>query len=54
MHLYVSGCKQNNVPVVYTAWANLKKTQNMDVGQVGFHRDKEVKTNLAKQIRNMS
>jgi len=23
-------------------WANLKKTAGMDVGQVGFHRQKEV------------
>ena len=22
----ISGCKQNNVPVVYTMWSNLKKT----------------------------
>lgn len=32
----------NNVDVVYTMWANLKKTGSMDVGQVGFHKDKEV------------
>lgn len=32
----------NNVDVVYTMWSNLKKTAGMEVGQVGFHRDKEV------------
>jgi hypothetical protein len=29
-----AGCKTNNVVIVYTPWANLKKTQGMDVGQV--------------------
>lgn len=37
-----SGCKMNNINVVYTAWANLKKTGDMDVGQIGFYRQKEV------------
>lgn len=32
----------NNVDVVYTMWDNLKKTGGMDVGQVGFFKDKEV------------
>lgn len=32
----------NNVSVVYTPWANLKKTADMDVGQIGFHRQKDV------------
>jgi len=40
--LAVSGCKANNVDIVYTMWSNLKKTPDMDVGQVGFHRQKEV------------
>lgn len=40
----IQGCKQNNLDVVYTMWANLKKTAGMDVGQVGFHRQKEVRT----------
>lgn len=38
----LSGCKMNNINVVYTPWANLKKTGDMDVGQIGFHRQKEV------------
>lgn len=37
-----SGCKMNNINVVYTPWANLKKTGDMDVGQIGFHRQKDV------------
>lgn len=36
------GCKMNNVNVVYTPWTNLKKTADMDVGQIGFHRQKDV------------
>lgn len=32
----------NNINVVYTPWANLKKTGDMDVGQIGFHRQRDV------------
>lgn len=39
----ITGNKMNNVDVVYTMWDNLKKTAGMDVGQVSFHRDKDVK-----------
>ena len=39
---YPKGCKTNNISVVYTEFGNLKKTQKMDVGQVGFHDDKKV------------
>uniref|UniRef100_G1NMV4 Coiled-coil domain-containing protein 25 n=1 Tax=Meleagris gallopavo TaxID=9103 RepID=G1NMV4_MELGA len=39
----IQGCKMNNVNVVYTPWTNLKKTADMDVGQIGFHRQKDVK-----------
>ena len=45
-YLFLSGNKQNNLDVVYTMWANLKKTANMDVGQVGFHNDKEVRLQI--------
>ncbi|XP_057404130.1 coiled-coil domain-containing protein 25 isoform X7 [Balaenoptera acutorostrata] len=41
--LKIFGCKMNNVNVVYTPWSNLKKTADMDVGQIGFHRQKDVK-----------
>ena len=30
----IQGCKLNNVSVVYTLWANLRKTASMEVGQV--------------------
>nr|DBA25524.1 TPA: hypothetical protein GDO54_009903 [Pyxicephalus adspersus] len=40
----IQGCKMNNINVVYTPWANLKKTGDMDVGQIGFYRQKEVKS----------
>ncbi|XP_076463022.1 coiled-coil domain-containing protein 25-like [Babylonia areolata] len=39
----IQGNKMSNVDVVYTVWHNLKKTPAMDVGQVGFHKDKEVR-----------
>ncbi|KAJ8904031.1 hypothetical protein NDN08_000561 [Rhodosorus marinus] len=39
----IEGNKQNNVGIVYTMWSNLKKTGDMDVGQVGFHDQKGVK-----------
>ncbi|XP_065332922.1 coiled-coil domain-containing protein 25 [Cloeon dipterum] len=39
----ISGNKMNDVDVVYTMWANLKKTESMEVGQVGFHKEKEVR-----------
>lgn len=36
----------NNVNVVYTPWSNLKKTADMDVGQIGFHRQKDVSVHI--------
>ncbi|WIA37859.1 hypothetical protein OEZ86_014708 [Tetradesmus obliquus] len=36
----IQGCKSNDVTIVYTPWANLKKTASMDVGQVGFYDEK--------------
>ncbi|KAF7830134.1 coiled-coil domain-containing protein 25-like [Senna tora] len=40
----IQGNKVNNVDVVYTPWSNLKKTASMDVGQVGFHNARMVRT----------
>lgn len=35
-------------------WANLKKTPSMEVGQVGFHKDNEVrKIKVAKRINEI-
>jgi predicted ribosome quality control (RQC) complex YloA/Tae2 family protein len=39
----IQGNKLNNLDVVYTPWFNLRKTQGMDVGQVGFHNPKLVR-----------
>ncbi|XP_030947540.1 coiled-coil domain-containing protein 25 isoform X2 [Quercus lobata] len=41
---YMAGNKVNNIDVVYTPWSNLKKTASMDVGQIGFHNPKMVRT----------
>lgn len=50
----ISGNKLNNVDVVYTMWENLKKTAGMDVGQVSFHRDKDVrKIRVEKRINDI-
>ncbi|OAD55285.1 Coiled-coil domain-containing protein 25 [Eufriesea mexicana] len=50
----IEGSKINAVDVVYTMWSNLKKTQGMEVGQVGFHKDKDVrKIHIAKQMNTI-
>lgn len=47
----IEGNKMNDIDVVYTMWSNLKKTQGMEVGQVGFYKDKDVrKIHVAKRI----
>lgn len=38
----ILGCKVAKVNVVYSLVTNLKKTGDMDVGQVGFHEMKRV------------
>lgn len=44
----------NNIDVVYTMWENLKKTPAMEVGQVSFHRDKDVrKIRVEKRINEI-
>uniref|UniRef100_A0A8C0VIL8 Coiled-coil domain-containing protein 25 n=1 Tax=Cyanistes caeruleus TaxID=156563 RepID=A0A8C0VIL8_CYACU len=40
----IQGCKLSSVSVVYTPWSNLRKTPDMDVGQIGFHRHKDVRS----------
>ncbi|XP_030801191.1 coiled-coil domain-containing protein 25 isoform X1 [Camarhynchus parvulus] len=40
----IQGCKLSSVTVVYTPWSNLRKTPDMDVGQIGFHRSKDVRS----------
>lgn len=44
----------NDIDVVYTMWSNLKKTPSMEIGQVGFHKDKDVrKIHVAKRINTV-
>ena len=40
-HKSIEGVKKAEVDVVYTMWSNLKKTNEMVAGQVGFHNEKE-------------
>ncbi|EGG14032.1 coiled-coil domain-containing protein 25 [Cavenderia fasciculata] len=39
----IQGCKENNVSIIYTPWANLKKTRDMEPGQVMYHDESQVK-----------
>jgi hypothetical protein len=48
----IQGNKLNNLDVVYTPWYNLRKTQSMDVGQVGFHNPKLVRTVRVETRKN--
>lgn len=44
----------SDIDVVYTMWSNLKKTQGMEVGQVGFHKEREVrKMRVAKRLNTV-
>ncbi|PBC25394.1 coiled-coil domain-containing protein 25 isoform X1 [Apis cerana] len=50
----IEGSKMNDVDVVYTMWSNLKKTQGMEIGEVGFHKDKDVrKIHVTKRINTI-
>uniref|UniRef100_A0A1W7RAS3 Coiled-coil domain-containing protein 25 n=1 Tax=Hadrurus spadix TaxID=141984 RepID=A0A1W7RAS3_9SCOR len=50
----IQGNKMNNVDIVYTSWNNLKKTASMEVGQVGFYNQKEVRViQVAKRINEI-
>jgi len=50
----IQGNKMNDIDVVYTMWNNLKKTPAMEVGQVGFHKEKEVrKMKVAKRVNDI-
>ncbi|KAF8595221.1 DUF814-domain-containing protein [Ceratobasidium sp. AG-I] len=39
----IEGNKKDNLTIIYTPWDNLKKTGDMAVGQVAFHRNDRVK-----------
>lgn len=50
----IMGNKMNNIDIVYTMWDNLKKTAGMDVGQVSFHKGKDVrKMRVEKRINEI-
>ncbi|XP_049868135.1 coiled-coil domain-containing protein 25 [Pectinophora gossypiella] len=50
----IMGNKMNDIDIVYTMWANLKKTPAMEVGQVAFHKDKDVrKVRVAKRCNDI-
>ncbi|GLV41594.1 uncharacterized protein CBL_06823 [Carabus blaptoides fortunei] len=50
----ITGNKMNDIEIVYTMWANLKKTPAMEVGQVGFHKEREVrKIKVAKRVNDI-
>lgn len=40
----IKGNKLNNINVIYTFWSNLKKTADMEVGQIGFHDQQSVRS----------
>ncbi|XP_054709469.1 coiled-coil domain-containing protein 25-like [Uloborus diversus] len=48
----IMGNKKNNIDVVYTEWENLKKTADMDVGQVSFHNPKKIKIIKVEKRQN--
>ncbi|KAI9577757.1 coiled-coil domain-containing protein 25-like [Glossina fuscipes] len=39
----IQGNKLNNIDINYTMWQNLKKTADMEAGQVAYHNEKAVK-----------
>ncbi|CZR53279.1 probable JLP2 DnaJ-Like Protein 2 [Phialocephala subalpina] len=48
----IEGNKKDNVTVIYTPWANLKKDGSMAVGQVSFKNPKMVRRILVPQREN--
>ncbi|KAL6909262.1 hypothetical protein GGI43DRAFT_394956 [Trichoderma evansii] len=48
----IEGNKKDNITVIYTPWANLKKDGSMDIGQVSFHDQKKVKRILVPNREN--
>ena len=45
----IEGSKLSTTDVKYTPWSNLKKTGDMEVGQVGFHDNRLVRTITVKK-----
>lgn len=51
-HNSIEGNRTNGVVVVYTPWANLKKSGDMATGQVGFHSPKVVRRTRVEKRDN--
>ncbi|KAI3438974.1 hypothetical protein D9Q98_001388 [Chlorella vulgaris] len=50
----IQGNKASNVGIVYTPASNLRKTDDMATGQVGFHNDKLVKkTQITRRLNEI-
>ncbi|KAI5285116.1 hypothetical protein KEM52_002590 [Ascosphaera acerosa] len=48
----IEGNKKDNITVIYTPWANLRKTGDMATGQVSFHNAKQVRKVFVAQREN--
>jgi hypothetical protein len=48
----IEGSKRDNVGIIYTPASNLKKSGDMEIGQVGFFKQKQTKKTLVKQKMN--
>ncbi|KAL4811053.1 hypothetical protein BDV18DRAFT_128505 [Aspergillus unguis] len=48
----IEGNKKDNITIIYTPWANLKKDGSMAAGQVSFHNQKQVKKVFVAQREN--
>ncbi|KAJ3241625.1 hypothetical protein HDU78_001754 [Chytriomyces hyalinus] len=48
----IDGNKLNNQTILYTPWANLKKTPGMETGQVTFHKQNLVKKVFIRERNN--
>jgi hypothetical protein len=46
------GNKKDNITVIYTPWRNLHKQASMATGQIGFHKQKQVKKVLVEKRVN--
>ncbi|KAF9163086.1 Coiled-coil domain-containing protein 25 [Mortierella sp. AD011] len=50
----IEGNKKNNLTIIYTPWSNLKKSGDMDVGQVSFKKNNLVKrVHVAERINEI-
>eukprot|EP01089_Gocevia_fonbrunei_P005433 TRINITY_DN1584_c0_g1_i2.p1 TRINITY_DN1584_c0_g1~~TRINITY_DN1584_c0_g1_i2.p1 ORF type:complete len:208 (-),score=43.42 TRINITY_DN1584_c0_g1_i2:57-680(-) len=48
----IQGNKLNNINVVYTPWANLKKTKSMEPGEVDYYDSKKIRTIRVEKRNN--